>query len=813
MGLTAIFVSAVLCSPLWAVPYAAQFSSSQYGTVNISGQPYASQGSFRAEGREIAWTMPSGASQREVLWAAKTGNIFINIQNAGGVPLLYLVDFIDGAPGINITLPLTGYSDFVWRITRNNAASLVTLELWNVNGSGYATANQTMTTPSTGLTGQMEIGDAAGHSAGTIGFIRWYSTILPIGSKAPFGSGTTASPLGDLGDWEFPTGGPSTIDYSGHGENLTWTGGTPTLVLAPTYGPACVVPRQITLRAGVPTNYLTAAGSFALDGTAAPTSYTWQQIPETAPFAGQVAPSALIWSSQTVVNPTISGIISGSYTIQLTVKQADGQTSTCSQKYGAVATDANGSVIVPNPQHAQILGPMIAAQSNPWPLYELWGVNYSNLIIQALAGTNSFGTQFVDYWNTPAAGTISIANGSTTVFGVGTHFLSQYCGGSAGPVVLPAGINQRFIVVWYPIGGTIGLQGRFGRRLIQVNSCESDAALTINTAWTGDTAAGFSLVPSSVSGVQYAYTDNGPGGASNMGGIGPWLSGNNPVDYYDNVVALYAEYYRTGTDDYLWAARTLADRFFSGPSIDQGVNYNGFWGQYTLPGPNRSISYKGLVLRALDNPPFDYWPGLNLIANYEINGNGQFPTPPDCRRVGPTISTCGNGGSGQNYLQDIREQSYATEIVALNALYSKTPSQQAASAAAVDRDMTNRWSAQAPAPWLMDDTGSGSWNNIGFSVSVSVGSSMVTAQAGHTFNAGNFTTPPWNSNNHQPHYDSVARFERKPDQLCSRFKLREHNMQRVGMGGFRLGWIWRSAVYGGRSEQHVLFRQSRAGDP
>jgi len=46
-----------------------------------------------------------------------------------------------------------------------------------------------------------------------------------------------------------------------------------------------------------------------------------------------------------------------------------------------------------------------------------------------------------------------------------------------------------------------------------------------------------------------------------------------PVNYYDNVAAFYALYYRSGIIDYLNAARKLADRFWECPEIDRGESY------------------------------------------------------------------------------------------------------------------------------------------------------------------------------------------------------------------------------------------------
>jgi hypothetical protein len=58
-----------------------------------------------------------------------------------------------------------------------------------------------------------------------------------------------------------------------------------------------------------------------------------------------------------------------------------------------------------------------------------------------------------------------------------------------------------------------------------------------------------------------------------------WSQMGAPANYYDNVAAYYALYYRSGIDDYLTAARKLADRFWESPPIDQGVMQGGYLGQ------------------------------------------------------------------------------------------------------------------------------------------------------------------------------------------------------------------------------------------
>ena len=793
-----------------AVPGSASFGAGQYGSVNISGSTYTSRGSWRLEGRVTSWALPANGSRYNLV-SLVSANVNVALTNSGGVPQLYFFDFIDGIldNGFVIPVPNITGGDFVWRLTKNSAASTMTLEAWNVNGSGYSAKSATLGQAgavNNALTGVLRIGDPA-LAAGSIAFVRWFSTLVPIASQAPYGAGVGA----DLGDWEFNGNGN---DSSSHGDNLAYTGGAPSYPTAPIYPPACILPPQTTFRAGVPLTTLNASGAFPLDGSTSLTRYLWQQISEPSPFTGQDPPTSASWVGETLANPVLTGLISGSYTIQLTVTQGNGQSSSCSQKYGMVATDDNGSVVIPNPVHAKILGPMMITNKNPWPAYEAAGTQFAQAMIQKLAGTNEFAFQFLDFWNYPLQGTITVTPNSTTVVGSGTHFLAQFCNGSAGPSIQP-NIQNPYIVVWYPIGGSLYPSSVFGRWLGSVASCTDDTHITLTSVYpfsgssspdpfinagsglnwsyadtsfntlvttlsTAITATGSQAVaPASVgqnggnqncSSGQWIGLDTGsnfeflPATANSsttitiapakthaagvpmicgFGGIGGWQFGAYPGNYYDNVVAFYAQYYRTGLDDYLNAARLLADRWFSYPGVSLGVPFGSLFIQnHGGQIPYRSLAMMGLFMRNADNPPFSYWPGLRQMVNYLIASPGSVPQ--SCNLVGPTSTTCGGG------FTDTRESSYALGDVALDVLFDPSPTQVATSAAAVSRDMNNRWDPwqQSNGTWYMcgDVTGYSSWINS-FTASVSVGSSTVTAQSGQTWSQGNFVAPPFGPGN------------------------------------------------------------------
>ena len=716
-----IFV--VSAASLWAVPQQLTITSGNKLTVTVRATaPYSTLSTFRIEWRQ---TIPASAA---ATWSGLSQKAWsTNLQGPGYVASLYtsgtgftyqINDFQDsGGSGAQFSCPILAFGqDNVVRVQK--WPTNMTCETWNVDGSNYQKTFSTSFLNVPGLTGSLQMGDATDNQ-GTLAFFRAFSGNIALNSKPPFG-GTG----GDL--WEYEFNG-NLNDSSGHGLTLARTGSL-TFSAAATYPPACLLPPQQTFRAGTTLTSFTGAHSFPLDGNDTLT-YSWQQIPSSlSSMTGLSMPSVLQFSSQTDINPTVQGTIAGTYTMQLTVTDSNGQHTTCSEKYGMVATDANGSVIISNPVHAQILGPMIASYASPWAAEPAQHIAYGQLMIQKLAGTSPLPFQFVDYWNQAQAGTVMVANGSQAVIGTGTTFTTTFCQGPGNPNVPKGGGTS--IVIWYPILSAYGLPaGTTGRRMGQVISCIDDTHLTAHFTsngtfnWVTDTYIGAG------SGLSYAYVEQGGTGAY---GIGGWQVGNYPGNYYDNVKALYALWYRTGIDDYLVAARTLADRWWTYPGIDKGIPYEtsaagGVWGSVSLP--SRSLSLMGLFMRNADNPPYSYDAGLRTMVD-EFIGLG---TP-----NGSTTITCPVGPTVNCPVNDVREQSYQLAGTALYAMFGTDIHSQPNALAAVSRDMTHRWGLCQTGPdgfcGNNEDLGVfyASWNTGGanFTASVTNGSNIVTANGG-----------------------------------------------------------------------------------
>ncbi|MGA2266995.1 MAG: hypothetical protein ABSH44_00875 [Bryobacteraceae bacterium] len=498
----------------------------------------------------------------------------------------------------------TGRTDILIRLQRDAAHSQYTLELCDTTGGNCTSTTFPITTFGRSSWEGLSYGIVAGYQ---MAFLRWFSTVVPVGTTIP-----VAGVTGNLGDWEFEG---NLNDSSGHGLNMS--GGTVSYSTTPTYLPACNPGAQQTFRAGF-TGRLDGTGSQPLDnGTAL--RYLWQQSTR----------QRLVWSSHTAAQPTIRGMVSGPVNLQLTVTDGSGQSSTCSVHDGAVATDDNGIVITENPNIDMLLGPMVMWGVNPWPWFDGRNKELADLQIANLD------TNFPDYWDTPASGTVSVSP-------------SQMCGGSAAGACL-VGVGTRFtstfsansfLVVWW--------NGGANRRLNWVSSIIDDTHLIMTYAWDGGTTE---------SGLKYSAPVS-----SDVYEIG-FAQMSLPGNYYDNVEAYYALYYRSGIDTYLNAAHTLADRFWASPPMDQGYAWGTPSYQFSFAG--RSQSLTGMVLRALElGSDSSTWNGLRRLWRNHLGYLG--------------VSAYNAWG-----IWDQREVAYSLLYVAYCGLFDPDPAQRATCQAAI----------------------------------------------------------------------------------------------------------------------------------
>jgi len=521
-----------------------------------------------------------------------------------------------------------------------------------------------------------------------VAFLRWYSTVIPIGTPVSI----PANPAGDLGDWEFEG---NLNDSSGHGHNFS--GGSTQFVSTPQYAPYCNPGSQQSFRAGYSGN-LDGSGSRPLDeGTTL--TYLWEQLPG-------VSPTTVTWLTlQAVAQPSISNLAFGSYNFKLTVTDGSGHSTPCTIHDGAVVTDDNSVVALSGvPITAALLGPSIQWSHNPWPWMD------DRDVAMAAAQMNNIDNVFVDFWSANASGTIRLVNGSAAVTGVGTHFTTDICEGSANPTT--AQPNLMFIAHWNA--------GKNNRGLFAA-SCTDDTHLTLNSSYSWN-------LPNQTN-ITYGIDRNN---AWKTWGI---AQNSAPANYYDNVAGLYGLYYRTGIDTYLSYARTWADRFWQSPMMDQGWSdtpLNKTSSQLCYAG--RSMSVLGMVLRAVDQDQIAgspgssaMWAGLHMIWTQDMY-----------------VATPSGGwiGWGLPGMWDQREQALNTMRVALCALYDPTVTYKASCKAALAANFTALWQS------VHDHFGDYSfpgWNgNVGSPHDAGIGSPLASVTATHgsnviTLNSGTWT--------------------------------------------------------------------------
>ena len=256
------------------------------------------------------------------------------------------------------------------------------------------------------------------------------------------------------------------------------------------------------------------------------------------------------------------------------------------------------------------------------------------------------------YWNVAATGTVSVPvyphAGANTVTGTGTQFQTDFCGGPGNTTPVA---ETSVIILWYNLPTTY--PGQTGRGNYVIASCDSQTQITL--AQIGSNPAAFYHTQAAGTdqvGIQYSI------GSANLA-FG-WVYNNTPGNYYDNVMAAYNLYYRTGIDTYLTWARTLAQRWWECSKIDKGQSWETSIAGFFASEP-RSVAFAGLVLWYLDTGT-DIWPGANQIVQ-TITG---YSNPILFHNIG-----------------ELRNTLYVAGIIALDAMYNTSSSKRSASGTAL----------------------------------------------------------------------------------------------------------------------------------
>jgi hypothetical protein len=217
---------------------------------------------------------------------------------------------------------VAGRTDVVIRIQRvvtTWPAGELRIETWNTAGGGYTPGycwvpGNKFPCPILSIVGTdwHGTGDLGGSpmAAARMAWLKWHSSAVPFNSAPP-----KSTDAGSLGDWSFEGDTRDSGPFAMH-----ITVGNATYATTPTYPPACVIAAP-ALTAGA-SSTLDGRGSYPLDGGSA-LSYLWQQL------NGQ---STAEIRSRDTATPSVSGLIYGPYTFQLTVTDGSGQRATCTVK-------------------------------------------------------------------------------------------------------------------------------------------------------------------------------------------------------------------------------------------------------------------------------------------------------------------------------------------------------------------------------------------------------------------------------------------------------------------------------------------------
>ena len=246
---------------------------------------------------------------------------------------------------------IDGLTNALVRLQKNVPAMLLTCEVWNFDGTRYASQVMNISRLIPRPSGGGTIGPGA---VAALGFLRVSTTVLPLGAKPP----TTA----DGGDWTELKFDGNLTDSSAHRHNASGSGvsfmATPNQVAVanPKTSGAPAWSNWVSLRAGYPAQ-LDGSASYSLADASSTVSCAWTELD---------GPSTVIWTNQSSPIPTLNGLVFGTYDFSLKVTDAAGNTATAKIEAGAVATDDNGVVVNADPNVDKIFGPMIAWGKNPW---------------------------------------------------------------------------------------------------------------------------------------------------------------------------------------------------------------------------------------------------------------------------------------------------------------------------------------------------------------------------------------------------------------------------------------------------------------
>ncbi len=550
--------------------------------------------------------------------------------------------------GNEICMPLDFSTDVLVRYTRDLDSKRVWLELWDTSSGNYSysTGNEGAIIDEAQfktLAGAAVLGSTNNYllkpwseTGGkfNIAWLKLHNSSLGINAPRP-----RASNLADLGDWLFDNNGNTRSSY-----DMPITFANTEFVDTPDLSPIAVAVTEgrtaysswISLRAAHP-NKLDGTGSFSDE--LEPLKFKWTH---------KNGPSTLSFDDDTLAQPTVTNVKFGTYVVTLQVTSALGLQGETDFAFGAVTMDDNG-VVIYEPEHEYlngVYGPMIAFGKSVWPFLDNRHQAMSNFY-----GNRLMNGDWKPTWRNLLQGTVSVDTDSSVITGEGTNFAQDFsCD--------PQGQGDAIAIRYEDPAVTTGITPGYRFRFAFARSCTATQMVLGQSigqgAWDGP-----NVTQASYGKLSYAEFFRFCGGGDN-------------VNYYDNVLAHYALYYRSGFELYRDYARYLADDFIEHPSNDYYRIYGVGANLYNSYAP-RVRAAAGIMLRALDGRP-DLWEFIwNNYINYEvvprlqIDFRGQLYFNRDPREN--AYSTSAAGLFAQLYPDDLKDSALRKQTVidAINA--------------------------------------------------------------------------------------------------------------------------------------------------
>ncbi len=554
---------------------------------------------------------------------------------------IYYASGNDGSAEAAAAFP-SGATDVVAQVQRINGGQQICVEVWRTDTGAYNVSCTNPGSPGGAINVQGQnlfIGGIYSNTLATdIDYVRWYSTTVPLGTIPSPNAG------GDLGDWELDGSGN---DSSGNG--LTLSAAQNGYISTPLYAPIVAFAN---------------AGNCFLNNAAPSPKYCVYSNPTVSPVTTSYSPNSgdtvsYAWSqvdgpSTGVIvngntpNPTISGLnVFGQYDFQVAVKDTEGNTTSGTLTFGVVSVNSSNTCLVSDvPVGLQYLvGPLTpwGSSCDPWPWYDVAEVANANVLMATYAAPVSGRTAM------PGTITVNPTQHNPTITGSGTHFTTDCAGLSYAPNA--PSCNGALAWLWWNAEGGTGN----GRYVVYLSVTDNTHATVSNMYNYGAPApyAGmhYSIANPAEVQIPFSNAQNGAGGSYS------W-------DYYDNVIAFYRLYYRTGITAYLTYARQLADDWWL-YALDHGYA--------SSPSFPRLLGIPGMMARAIDGHP-ERWAGIeNEVPAYSWS-------PP---------SPAGN--------LDFRETGYGTSFLALETALDPnvtgSPSNQQAYCNSLSSSINNFWSS------------------------------------------------------------------------------------------------------------------------